>query len=137
MDREGSTNHLGDIAQVKAGNSFTCALNTDGEVLCWGSGEYGQLGNDDGYAHKDHPVSVVEGNGSENHLDDIVEIGGGSSHTCALKSSGGVLCWGSGQYGKLGNDAEGNNNNPVNVVGEDDDDPADGDGDGTLNLGTL
>jgi alpha-tubulin suppressor-like RCC1 family protein len=36
--------HLGNIVEIAAGAFFTCALDHDGPVLCWGDDTYGQLG---------------------------------------------------------------------------------------------
>ena len=107
VDGNGSSDHLSGIVQISARGSHTCALNSDGEVLCWGRGIYGQLGdNRSGGSHyRDHPVNVVDGNGSSDHLSGIIQISLGGTHTCALKSSGEALCWGWEGFGRLGNDA--------------------------------
>ena len=41
----------------------------------------------------------------------------GSNHHCALTTAGGVQCWGSNSYGKLGNTTTINSNVPVGVSG--------------------
>jgi alpha-tubulin suppressor-like RCC1 family protein len=33
------------LAQISAGNDFTCAMGATGAVYCWGAGASGQLGN--------------------------------------------------------------------------------------------
>ena len=118
VDGEGSSNHLSSILQISAGSSRTCALKSNGKVLCWGKGESGRLGNG-ATADKDHPVYVVDGEGSSNHLSGIIQISAGASHTCALNSDGEVLCWGTGGNGRLGNDAEAPKDHPVYVVNGD------------------
>ena len=123
------------ITQVSAGHGHTCALKNNGEVLCWGHGGSGRLGNN-GTVDKDHPVAVVgvdtdnDGNG-DGLLTGITQISAGVKHTCALKNDGGVLCWGEGEHGRLGNDNTTDDRSyPVAVVGEDTDD--DGNGNGEL-----
>ena len=108
IDGDGSSTPLSGISQISSGSSHTCALKNDGGVLCWGSGDYGQLGDDTTYSPEsygvDHPVVVIDGDGSSTPLSGISQISSGSSHTCALKNDGGVLCWGSGNQGQLGDD---------------------------------
>ena len=126
VDGNGSTTPLSGIELVSSGSTHTCALKSDGGILCWGFGAFGQLGND-ASSTRDHPVAVVDGNGSTTPLSGIELVSSGSAHTCALKSDGGILCWGSGINGRLGNDASSNRDHPVAVV--------DGDGSSTaLNI---
>ena len=117
VDGDGSSTPLANISQTSAGISHTCALTTSGGVKCWGHGSYGQLGNDG--AFYEYPVAVVDGDGSSTPLANISQISAGSSHTCALTTSGGVKCWGSGTFGRLGNDGTSSTDAPVDVVDED------------------
>ena len=137
VDGNGSSNHLAGIVQVAAGKSHTCALTNTGEVLCWGDGDNGQLGNDcnNGGVNscttdKDHPVSVKDGDGSSTNLSGIVRIDVGGNHTCAVTSGGDVKCWGQGASGQLGNRATDDKDHPVtvNVAST---------GSTTLNVGTV
>ena len=115
VDGNSSTTPLSGIAQVSAGNSHTCALESDGGILCWGHGGAGRLGND-AESNRDHPVAVVDGDGSTTPLSGMVQVSAGLNHTCALKSDGGVLCWGNGEDGRLGSDASFDRDHPVAVV---------------------
>ena len=118
VDGDGSSTALTGIVQISAGNYHNCALTSSGGVKCWGNGDSGELGND-GTDDKDHPVDVVDGDGSTTALTGIVQVSAGPSHTCALTSSGGVKCWGT-NGGRLGNDDTANKDHPVDVVdGED------------------
>ena len=79
VDGEGSSVHLSGIIQVISGRDHTCALKSNGELLCWGLGTYGRLGND-GTARTDHPVNVVDGDSSSTalNLGEIFQL----SYTC-------------------------------------------------------
>ena len=113
---------LAGIVQISGGTAHTCALTAEGNVKCWGYGFDGSLGNNDSTANKDAPVDVVTSNTDSNPLTGIVRIDTVRGINCALTSSGGVKCWGSGGYGQLGNDCNGscaNTSYPVDVVASD------------------
>jgi cysteine-rich repeat protein len=90
----------GHVIQLVAGGNHTCALLDTGAVRCWGRGTYGQLG----YGHQ-----LYIGNDEKPAVAGNVDVGGyvlqlaaGGNRTCALLASGGVRCWGKGEYGQLG-----------------------------------
>ncbi|MGL4650285.1 MAG: RCC1 domain-containing protein [Caldilineaceae bacterium] len=98
---------------ITAGFRHTCALTFQGGVKCWGSDEYGQVGDGNGATNEPIAMPVaVQGLSSG-----IQAISAGNSHTCALTTAGGVLCWGSDNFGQLGNGAEFDQATPVEVVG--------------------
>jgi alpha-tubulin suppressor-like RCC1 family protein len=74
---------------LSAGYAHTCGLRNDGTVMCWGSNGYGQLGTGGSPAESTTPVQV---SGSQHWT----SISAGYADTCALDSSGGAWCWGSG-----------------------------------------
>jgi alpha-tubulin suppressor-like RCC1 family protein len=83
---------------LSAGGQHTCAIEGTGAVKCWGSNAAGQLGNGagaKGLVPQAIPVSVKG-------LDDAAEVVAGTSHTCARKGTGQVVCWGDGGKGQLG-----------------------------------
>ena len=115
VDGDGSSNPLLGVVQVAAGRGHTCALmEKAGAVKCWGAGARGRLG-DGGNAKKDHPVDVV-GVGGTGTLSGIVQLDAGDNHTCAVTGEGGVVCWGIGDNGRLGNNAVADSASPVKVV---------------------
>ena len=102
VESDESTNVLSGIEQISLGRSHTCVLR-EGEVLCWGSGGRGQLG-DNKQMDSSTPTTVVMNGESIEPLNDIVQIRLGSEYTCAIKAMGAaIFCWGSGDRGQLGN----------------------------------
>jgi alpha-tubulin suppressor-like RCC1 family protein len=89
-----------DTVQISAGVRYTCALKSNGSVLCWGFNLSGQLGNSGALLSQVTPVPVIGLNGT-----DTVQISASFQHTCALKSNGNILCWGDNSAGQLGNGA--------------------------------
>ena len=91
----------GEIVDLVAGETHTCALLDGGRVVCFGSGPDGQLGigsetivgNDDVTPYNKR-VNV----GSVG----IVDLCAGRDHTCAVSESGFVYCWGKNDRGQLG-----------------------------------
>lgn len=79
---------------VTAGAHHTCGLTTQRLAYCWGSGVYGQLGNDSAgsYNYVPSPVAVV---GDVQYA----ALTTGANHTCGLVVNGGALCWGTGPLG--------------------------------------
>lgn len=106
---------LSSVVQVVVGLHHACALRDDGVVLCWGGSQGGECGVEpswSGFGASVFPPVAVAG------LRDVVEIAGeGSSHTCARRRDGRVLCWGRGARGELGNGALANSHRPVEVTG--------------------
>lgn len=80
---------------VSAGESHSCAVTTSGGVMCWGSNQYGQLG-DGSLQSSALPVDVQGITGT------VVEVSAGGDHSCARTMSGGVWCWGANYSGQLG-----------------------------------
>ncbi len=102
-----------DVNSVDVGLLHTCALTTTGDVRCWGTNRYGQLGEGT-TTDRTTPVDVL---GLD---DDVSDIAAGGQHTCALTTGGALKCWGWNRYGQLGNGATTGlapNPAPVDVVG--------------------
>jgi cysteine-rich repeat protein len=96
----GDVNVGGTVTQIAAGGSHTCTVLNTGLVRCWGVGGWGALGYGNPYSIGDDEVPASAGN--VNVGGDVTQIATGNLHTCALRDTGAVLCWGWGSYGQLG-----------------------------------
>ena len=99
---------------VSAGDAHTCALKPNGQVVCWGTGHNGRLGNG-GTADSSTPVDVHTSSSNSAVLSGIDGISSGHEHTCALTTDGNVKCWGKGSYGRLGDGGTADSSTPVDV----------------------
>jgi alpha-tubulin suppressor-like RCC1 family protein len=97
-------------AKVVTGWNHTCAVMGNGELQCWGWNYYGQLGNGN-RTSQSKPVN------SKRLMENVRDVAAGWSHTCAVTVDGGVLCWGSNQYGQLGDGTNIDSSEPLVVVG--------------------
>jgi len=68
--------------QVAAGSNHTCAIDTTGDLACWGNDSYGQ--------------ATVPGG-----LGEVVQVAAGHAHTCVLNSAGSLTCWGQDDFGQV------------------------------------
>ncbi len=83
---------------ISVGHAHTCGVKkVDGTLWCWGTGDYGQLGN--GVASGeifDAPRQI----GSETTWSQVF---GGWEHACGIKTDGSLWCWGRNSRGQVGN----------------------------------
>lgn len=89
---------------LSAGNSHICAIEDNGDLKCWGSNQYGQLGMENTIER-----GIVDGDMGDalpavalGPALTITSIASGNFHNCALFSDGGVKCWGNNRFGGLG-----------------------------------
>ena len=85
---------LSDAVEVAAG-VHVCARRTSGAMACWGMNDHGQLGTGSSGVRSLTPVAVAM-------VSDATQVAVGGQHTCALKASGGLVCWGRNYEGQLG-----------------------------------
>ncbi len=99
------------ISQINAGVNHTCALNTAGEVYCWGSNSI--LDADDGGG------VLVPGPANPGQFDnysveptqyefgptgEALSVEAGLWHSCGEATDGSLWCWGANFFGAIGED---------------------------------
>src|SRR3989339_39292 len=94
----GNPNPTTDISpyiSVSLGEYHTCGIRVnDSRVLCWGNGDYGQLGDGSTSAHSVSNPNVTTDSSSYSSM----EVG--YYHTCGIRvNDSRVLCWGNGTLG--------------------------------------
>jgi len=87
--------NLPTAVDIDLGFGHTCALRSNGEVLCWGWNLAGQLGNGSSVSFSQTPVLA--------DVTNATAIVSGFAHSCAVLSNGTAWCWGWNWYGQLGN----------------------------------
>jgi len=98
------------VTAVATGDRHACALTSAGGVKCWGQNFDGELG-DGSTTGSLAPVDVVGLSSG------VVRIAAGYRHTCAVKASGAIECWGDNAYGQLGHGTNVSSAVPVAVLG--------------------
>lgn len=98
------------VAFVSGGGQHTCALLNSGGVRCWGSNEHGQLGN----GTTDNSMEPVDVVGLE---PEVGALSAGCNHNCILTAARGARCWGSNEFGQLGDGTTTDSLEPRNVAG--------------------
>nr|MCA8837533.1 hypothetical protein [Pseudomonadota bacterium] len=81
-------------AQISAGGAHTCAINTTGQLYCWGRSFNGQLGQGD-TSVRYLPTQVGT-------AINWAQISAGTAYTCAINTTGELYCWGASSSGQLG-----------------------------------
>ncbi|HEV8254093.1 MAG TPA: hypothetical protein VGQ78_05020, partial [Vicinamibacteria bacterium] len=79
---------------LDADGLHSCGAKSNGEVFCWGSNVYGQLG-DGTTTTRPSPVKVA---GAVS----FISVSTGENHTCARSNAGTAYCWGRNDLAELG-----------------------------------
>ena len=105
--------------QVIAGWRHTCGVTTADVAFCWGNNETGQNGTGT-ITGSSAPVRVTGGQvftAVTTGVGGQVSYGVGGVHSCGLTSGNRVYCWGSNEWGQLGDGTRERRLSPVAVVG--------------------
>lgn len=100
----------GPVGLLTGGENHTCAV-TFGKMQCWGFDYYGTLGDDPMDQDRPYPVNVR----GLNH--EIISVGAGNQHTCAVLADGSVKCWGNNGNLQIGVPEQKQYPTPVEVTG--------------------
>ncbi len=101
---------IGRPTAITARGEHTCVLHQTGEVSCWGSNSYGELGIPTSTAASAIPLVVP-------NLSNVTAVAAGSSFTCALLADSSVDCWGANYTGQLGTGTNQDSAVPIAVAG--------------------
>ncbi|MDO4887407.1 MAG: hypothetical protein Q3979_01690 [Actinomycetaceae bacterium] len=84
----------GFITMLVAGANHTCALNSDGDLYCWGQNAQGQSGSESSGPVVDEPRQVAFSR-------PVTALAAGRDHTCAVTEDAKLSCWGSNRDGQI------------------------------------
>jgi hypothetical protein len=106
---------LTDAVALGTGSQHACAVRKNGQVVCWGKNDRGQLG--DGTTKDARAPVAVQGLPRARALTSCAY--GDCDVTCALVTGGAVYCWGANDFGQLGQGGAGRAQSsvPVRIVG--------------------
>lgn len=93
---------------ISAGSQYNCGIRDDGTLWCWGSDSWGRLGLGEDRSPSLEPAQV----GADT---DWSQVSARAEHTCAVRQSGTLWCWGRGAEGQLGIGSTEQRNTPTRV----------------------
>ncbi|MBR0089288.1 MAG: hypothetical protein IJP94_05535, partial [Clostridia bacterium] len=92
------------VVSIYAARNNTAAVTANGDIMVWGSNDFGQLANDtvstNGYS--DGPVYALKQGSGTLRFSNIVAMGIGKEHMTAVLIDGTVWSWGNNYMGQLG-----------------------------------
>ncbi len=100
----------GPVTKLTAGYNHTCALIQSGGLQCWGSNDFGEVG--DGTL-----ISRVRPTDVSGLTSGVADVSAGGFSTCVAMASGGIKCWGYNSQGQLGDGTTADSSSPVDVAG--------------------
>ena len=83
------------VTKVVVGDDHSCALRSDGQVACWGSGKFSSHGQNV-WQDFSTPQLVAD-------LSGVIDISAGAQGSCAVLADNSVRCWGLNNFGQFGN----------------------------------
>ncbi len=105
-----------DWKTITASGTSTCGVRRNGTAWCWGLQTYGALGNFSTSATAQTRPVQVHSDSSSVGWTDWVQIWGGHTTHCGIRTNGEAWCWGSGTDGQIGGGVSTNQSRPVRVL---------------------
>lgn len=84
-----------DTVVIAGGEDFTCVVNAEGTISCWGANGSGQLGTGDTSTLEEVPQEVDTTGHAE-------QVAAGKKHVCAVSHAHNLQCWGKNANGEVG-----------------------------------
>lgn len=103
VDVRAATNAL-----LSVGSNHACAVTTTNTLQCWGINGSGEVG-------VGAPPYAIYTPTTVSSLTNVASVSAGLSHTCAVKTSGDLYCWGVNYDGRLGTGNNSTEDEPVQV----------------------
>ena len=107
------------FAQISAGGAHTCGVAVNGSGYCWGGNIDGSLGTGS-LLSRSTPGLVAGGHTWASILaSGVVSFPGGGSlfaFSCGVTVENQTYCWGSGDFGSLGNGSTGDRGSPTPIA---------------------
>lgn len=101
--------------------SATCGIDEEGQVLCWGANDSGQLGNGTLESSLTPVPALLEGRFVDLSIASwIGDLGGETlrrGHACALREDRKLFCWGDNRSGQVAPRAEDHLSTPEEIEG--------------------
>jgi alpha-tubulin suppressor-like RCC1 family protein len=101
-------NGLSGVVSLTAARNHACAVLENGDVMCWGGNDTGQLGIGS-TAESLAPAKLLA-------LANMVQVAAAAEFSCARETSGKVYCWGKNDFGQLGNGTPNLDPNPSPIL---------------------
>lgn len=98
---------------IAAGGAFTCAIDSEGQLWCWGKGTSGETARGDPIQPAANPA-VPERGATDTRF---VAVVAGGDYACALGRDGRAWCWGLNSLGQLGRGTAVSSGTPAPVRG--------------------
>lgn len=94
------------------GGGHACSIQPDDSLMCWGYNAFGSVGTGGKTNERKEPTKLAG-------LTDIIDVGLGNNHGCALHKTGEVSCWGYNSSKQANPTAKGRDNilTPLKVEG--------------------